>query len=239
MYFRTEISSRSIMLLNKLDNPFEGGGVLLARVEDLLNYGRAKSNWYLQFGLACCAIEFMALNASDYDFMRFGCIPRSSPRQADVIIISGTVTLKMAEVIKTLWEQIPEPRYSVAMGSCANAGGPFWKYGYHVVKGVDKIIPVDVYIPGCPPRPEAFFDGIVKLQERISNEAIFNKRKRIAEEDAKLGLPDYNNPTQEKIELGKIDLISRPKKIIEEQKDFAKRKFDKFVDNYVPPFMRK
>ena len=183
----------SMGLLNRLDKPFEGGGFALAKVEDLLNYGRAKSNWYLQFGLACCAIEFMALNASDYDFMRFGCIPRSSPRHADVIIISGTVSLKMAEVIKNLWEQMPEPRYCVSMGSCANAGGPFWEHGYHVLKGVDKIIPVDVYIPGCPPRPEAFFEGIVKLQDKISHQAIFNKRKRIAEEDAKLGLPDYNS----------------------------------------------
>jgi NADH-quinone oxidoreductase subunit B len=103
----------------------------------------------------------------------------------------------MAEVIKNLWEQIPEPRYCVAMGSCANAGGPFWEHGYHVLKGVDKIIPVDVYIPGCPPRPEAFFDGIVKLQAKICNQAIFNKRKRIAEEDAKLGLPNYNYESPE------------------------------------------
>jgi NADH-quinone oxidoreductase subunit B len=184
-------------LLNKLDRPFDGGGIVLATVEDLLNWGRAKSNWYLQFGLACCAIEFMALNAADYDYMRFGCIPRSSPRHADLIIISGTVTMKMAEVIKNLWEQMPEPRYSIAMGSCANAGGPFWEHGYHVLKGVDKIIPVDIYIPGCPPRPEAFFDGVIKLQKRISKQAIFNKRKRIAEEDAKLGLPDYNYETPE------------------------------------------
>lgn len=222
------------MLLNKLDNPFEGGGIALAKIEDLLNYGRAKSNWYLQFGLACCAIEFMALNASDYDYMRFGCIPRSSPRQADVIIISGTITLKMAEVIKNLWEQIPEPRYSVAMGSCANAGGPFWEHGYHVVKGADKIIPVDIYIPGCPPRPEAFFDGIVKLQERISNEAIFNKRKRVAEEDAKLGLPDYQNPTPEMVELGKIDLTSKVFDFIDNKKEYCQHKVKQYIDNNLP-----
>jgi NADH-quinone oxidoreductase subunit B len=170
-------------LLNKLDDPFEGGGVLLGTVEDVLNWGRSKSDWYLHFGLACCAIEFMAMNASHFDFMRFGTIPRTSPRQADFIMITGTVTLKMAERIKILWEQMAEPKYCMSIGSCSNSGGPYWEHGYHVLKGVDRIIPVDVYVPGCPPRPEAMQEGMVKLQKMISEQAIFNKRKRMAEID--------------------------------------------------------
>ena len=169
-------------LLDRLGNPYDAGGVLLGTLEDLLNWGRSKSDWYLQFGLACCAIEFMAVNASHFDFMRFGTIPRASPRQSDFIIVSGTVTLKMAERIKKLYEQMAEPKYVVSMGSCANSGGPYWKYGYHVLKGVDRIIPVDVYIPGCPPRPEAFLEGIVRLQSLIRKEEIFRKRKKLAEE---------------------------------------------------------
>ncbi|MBI5325509.1 MAG: NADH-quinone oxidoreductase subunit B [Ignavibacteriae bacterium] len=172
-------------LLNKLDDPYYGGGIILGKVEDILNWGRSKSDWYLQFGLACCAIEFMAVNASHFDFMRFGCIPRTSPRQADFIIISGTVTFKMAERIKKLYEQMAEPKYVISMGSCANSGGPYWEHGYHVLKGVDRIIPVDVYVPGCPPRPEALEEGMMRLQEKINKQAIFNKRKRIAEEEQK------------------------------------------------------
>lgn len=169
-------------LLDKLDNPFEGGGIAMGVVEDILNWGRAKSDWYLQFGLACCAIEFMALNAAHFDFMRFGTIPRTSPRQADYIIISGTVTLKMADRIKTLYEQMAEPRYVISMGSCANSGGPYWKHGYHVLKGVDRIIPVDVYVPGCPPRPEALQEGMILLQKKIRMQDIFNKRKKLQEQ---------------------------------------------------------
>ncbi len=120
-------------LLNRLDNPYDiSPGIILGTMEDLLNWGRARSDWYLQFGLACCAIEFMALNASHYDLMRFGCIPRNSPRQADFIIISGTVTLKMAERIKRLYEQMAEPKYVLAMGSCSICGGPYWKEGYQL-----------------------------------------------------------------------------------------------------------
>ncbi len=163
----------------------QGSGILLGTMEDVLNWGRAKSNWYLQFGLACCAIEFMAINAAHFDYMRFGNIPRTSPRQADLIIISGTVTLKMAERIKRLYEQMSEPKYVISMGSCSNTGGPYWEHGYHVLKGVDRILPVDVFVPGCPPRPEAFFEGIVKLQKKIQKQAIFEKRQKWTDEERK------------------------------------------------------
>lgn len=172
-------------LLDKLDKPFEYAGpdIVLGTIEDLLNWGRAKSDWYMSFGLACCAIEFMAVNAAHFDLMRFGAIPRPSPRQSDFIIISGTVTLKMAERVKRLYEQMADPKYVMSMGSCANSGGPYWEHGYHVLKGVDRVIPVDVYVPGCPPRPEAFLEGMVRLQEKISKQEIFRKRQKFSKED--------------------------------------------------------
>jgi len=163
-----------------LDKEFNDSNIVVAKMEDVMNWARLSSLWQLSFGLACCAIEMMAASASNYDFDRFGVMPRPTPRQADVIIISGTVTLTMATRIKRLYEQMPDPKYIISMGSCANTGGPYWEHGYHVLKGIDRIIPVDVYVPGCPPRPEALFEGLLKLQEKIRTETIRTKNKKIA-----------------------------------------------------------
>jgi NADH-quinone oxidoreductase subunit B len=146
------------------------GDIIVAPLNKLLNWARSTSPWYFQFGLACCAIEMMATAASRHDLERIGMMPRSSPRQADVMIVSGTVTLKMALRVKRLYEQMAEPKYVIAMGSCATSGGPYWQYGYHVLKGVDLVVPVDVYVPGCPPRPETLLEGLLKLQEKIRQE---------------------------------------------------------------------
>ena len=157
---------------NVLDDGLGGleHNFITGRIEDLVKWSRSRSSWGATFGLACCAIEMMAAAASRHDLMRIGMIPRSSPRQADVMIVAGTVTMKMALRVKKLYEQMADPKYVVAMGSCATSGGPYWQHGYHVLKGVDIVIPVDVYVPGCPPRPEALIEGLLKLQEQILEE---------------------------------------------------------------------
>lgn len=155
-----------------LDKKYQDSNIIVVSLEKALNWARKSSLWYMQFGLACCAIEMMATAASRYDFDRFGIIPRSSPRQADVMIVAGTVTLKMATRIKRLYEQMAEPRYVISMGSCSNCGGPYWEHGYHVLKGVDRVVPVDVYVPGCPPRPEALLQGFLHLRDKIMNESL-------------------------------------------------------------------
>jgi NADH-quinone oxidoreductase subunit B len=142
---------------------------LTTKIDDILNWSRKSSVWYMMFGLACCAIEMMQAGCPRGDLERFGMAPRATPRVSDVIIVSGTLTLKMALRTKLLYEQMPEPRYAVSMGSCANCGGLF-QLAYSVCDGVDRVIPVDVYVPGCPPRPEALIEGLNKLQEKISHE---------------------------------------------------------------------
>jgi len=141
--------------------------VLFTTVDDLFNWGRKSSLWYLLFATACCGIELMQTGASRYDIDRFGAIFRATPRHADLMIVAGTITHKMASRVKRLYDQMPEPKYVMAMGACTVGGGPYFKYGYHVVKGVDLIVPVDIYVPGCPPRPEALLEGLMRLQDKI------------------------------------------------------------------------
>ena len=152
--------------------------ILITSVDKMFNWARLSSLWPMTFGLACCAIEMMATAASRFDLDRFGAgLMRPSPRQSDLMIVSGTVTVKMGFRVKKLWEQMPDPKYVISMGSCANCGGPYWRdHGYHVVNGVDRLIPVDVYVPGCPPRPEGLLDGLLLLQEKIRRERVLGKK---------------------------------------------------------------
>jgi len=160
-------------------DPLTRDVVFLSTVDYLVNLTRANSVWPLTFGLACCAIEMMATGAAKYDIDRFGSGPfRATPRQADLMIVAGTVTHKMAPRVKRLYDQMPEPKYVMAMGGCVIRGGPYVKQGYHVLKGVDLIIPVDVYVPGCPPRPEALLDGLFKVQKLMAREKILDKKRR-------------------------------------------------------------
>ena len=150
-----------------------GGNVMLTTIDDVIDWGRSNSIWPLTFATSCCGIEMMATGAARHDFARFGIeVYRASPRQADVIVVAGTVVNKMAPVLKRLYDQMSDPKYVIAMGACAVSGGPFFYNTYHVVRGVDHVIPVDVYIPGCPPRPEALLYGVMQLQRKIKLETI-------------------------------------------------------------------
>ena len=144
-------------------------GFLLTNVEDLVNWGRTGSLMWMTFGLACCAVEMMHASMPRYDVERFGFAPRASPRQSDVMIVAGTLTNKMAPALRKVYDQMPEPRYVISMGSCANGGG-YYHYSYSVVRGCDRIVPVDIYVPGCPPTAEALLYGILQLQRRIRRE---------------------------------------------------------------------
>ena len=151
----------------------DGAGIVLAKADELINCARSNSLWSLTFGTSCCAIEFMALGAARYDMARFGFeVTRNSPRQADLIMVLGTITHRMAPVLRRLYDQMADPKFVIAVGGCTISGGPFTR-SYHVVKGIDSILPVDVYIPGCPPRPEAFFYGMMQLQRKIRVERFF------------------------------------------------------------------
>jgi len=172
--------------------------IAITTLDRIYNWGRRSSVWPMMFGLACCAIEMICVAASRYDFSRFGMeVMRPSPRQSDLMIVSGTVTKKMIPQIVRLYNQMPEPKYVLAMGACASGGGPF-KEGYNVVSGVDKFIPVDVYVPGCPPTPQALLNGLIKLQEKIDTQSIRTVRwyKREASEPIPIPIlgPDLIDP---------------------------------------------
>jgi len=157
----------------------EGGSIMLAKLDDLVNWARSNSLWPLTFGTRCCAIEFMAVGASRHDMARFGFeVARATPRQADLIIISGSINYKMAPVLKRLYDQMADPKYVIAMGACAVSGGPFFYNSYSIVKGADHVVPVDVYVPGCPPRPEALLFGMMQLQKKIKRDRNFARRKK-------------------------------------------------------------
>jgi NADH-quinone oxidoreductase subunit B len=159
-----------------IEGRFEDG-VIISTVEQTINWARQGSLWPVTFGVACCAIEMMAAGAGRFDLDRFGAGAfRPSPRQADLMIVAGTVTYKMASRIRRLYEQMPDPKYVIAMGACTVAGGPYFQYGYHVVRGVDLVVPVDVYVPGCPPRPDSLLEGLMRLQEKIRNQRIVRER---------------------------------------------------------------
>jgi NADH-quinone oxidoreductase subunit B len=163
-----------LTLKNKLPDTF-----ITNKVDDVINWGRASSLWYLLFGLACCAIELMQTGGPRADLDRFGSVPRATPRQSDLLIVAGTLTYKMALRTKLLYDQMAEPKYVISMGSCSNCGGLF-QPAYSVVKGVDKIIPVDVYVPGCPPRPEALTEGLLKVQEKMRKEKFLVRKTAAA-----------------------------------------------------------
>ena len=173
---RTSQESRILELYEQICAEGLERNVLVAPLDAVFNWARAWSLWPVTFGLACCAIEMMAAGAPKSDIDRFGAgVFRPTPRQSDLMIVAGTVTHKMAPRVRRVYDQMAEPRYVLAMGACAVGGGPYALHGYHVVKGVDKIIPVDVYVPGCPPRPEALFDGLFRIQDKIRQDSIRNR----------------------------------------------------------------
>jgi len=155
-----------------IENRFEEG-LMVTSLDWAINWARRSSIFPMSFGLACCAFEMMAASASRFDLDRFGAgLFRASPRQADLMIVAGTLTYKMASRLKRLYNQMPHPKYVMAMGACAVGGGPYFKYGYHVAKGVDLVVPVDVYVPGCPPRPESLLEGVMRLQDKIRHQTV-------------------------------------------------------------------
>jgi NADH-quinone oxidoreductase subunit B len=194
--------------------------VLTTTLEQALNWAKQGSIWPVTFGIACCAIEMMATGASRFDIDRFGAGAfRPSPRQADLMIVAGTVTYKMASRVRRLYDQMPEPKYVIALGACAVGGGPYFEHGYHVVRGVDLIVPVDIYIPGCPPRPESLLEGLMRLQEKIKGHRIaklpVNERPAEPADRADLKVADETPMVHRSgyIEVEKKDLVFNHQKV--------------------------
>ena len=164
-----------------LENRFEDS-LVVTSLDQAIDWARASSLWPMTFGLACCAIEMMATGGPRYDIDRFGAGAfRATPRQADLMIVAGTVNLKMAERVRRLYDLMPDPKFVIAMGACTCGGGPYYKYGYNVVKGVDLVVPVDVYVPGCPPRPEALLEGLMRVQDKVRTMRTLRKEKAIGD----------------------------------------------------------
>lgn len=190
-----------------LENRFEDG-LVITSLDWALNWARSSSIWPMTFGIACCAIEMMATGASRFDLDRFGAGAfRASPRQSDLMIVAGTVTYKMADRVRRLYHQMPEPKYVMAMGACTIGGGPYFKHGYHVVKGVDLVVPVDVYVPGCPPRPEALLEGLMRLQDMIRNQTL-------ARPPADAAPPDVAQPDVAQPDVAQPDVAQPPSAVI-------------------------
>ena len=167
-------SKSNSLFSNLLKTQFQKKGFVTTKFNNLVNWARSGSMWPMTFGLACCAVEMMHTYMSRYDLDRFGVVTRGSPRQSDVMIVAGTLCNKMAPALRKVYDQMPEPRYVISMGSCANGGG-YYHYSYSVVRGCDKIVPVDIYVPGCPPSAEALLYGIMQLQKKIRNKGSFKR----------------------------------------------------------------
>ena len=220
-------------LKQKLLNPVErpqvtrelSENVVLTTVDDLYNWARLSSLWPLMYGTACCFIEFAAMIGSRFDFDRFGLVPRSTPRQADLIITAGTITMKYAPTLVRLYEQMPEPKYVMAMGACTITGGMFSVDSPTAVRGVDKLIPVDVYIPGCPPRPEAIMDAIVKLRKKIANDSM--------QERAQIGQTNRYYTISHKMKV--VSPILTGKYIQSESRQTAPKELTEAMGMPVPP----
>jgi NAD(P)H-quinone oxidoreductase subunit K len=175
--YKNQINNSMKPLINSLSNQKNPNSIILTTFNDFSNWARLSSLWPLLYGTSCCFIEFASLIGSRFDFDRYGLVPRSSPRQADLIITAGTVTMKMAPSLVRLYEQMPEPKYVIAMGACTITGGMFSTDSYSTVRGVDKLIPVDIYLPGCPPKPEAIIDAIIKLRKKVAQETYKDKSR--------------------------------------------------------------